>query len=567
MKGEYKRARDRLLEIKKEIENYVKNNNITNKLLDFESELDKTYNTAIQKTGSNSDKIFISLNYFAPKTYILLAKGQKFEAVNSFCEAVSYYIQFLNNISNPDFNNKWGLNYYYSISFHLVNSDIEFFGNTPKSTVENILNSLHKILSITSNHPNFKISVDWLLSNFLFSLVTKSSEIYTSEHLEIAKQIKNITSYIIKANDYINGILKSLEFILARRELHYYLRQLVPKGDQNIDRTSIYENIKEVVKNMKMIARDEIEFFKNIPNNVEESISFKKFLAEIDKLSSEYYESLWIKRDLIDTFKKLETIFSMIRNNWQKIITPDIFSHYVQEFVFLSNYFKLLLLARDFKEFEKHLAEKEWQKEVAIRVGDSLNKIATEFFKYEIPSSLHRKLLIVEEASSGKFVEFIVFYLLREFIINTIPLENRIKNIANSGIRNLLSIINKIQDISKIEWNRRISNEASDIDILIDEKYGIFLKTGILNSDDRKKIFNEIELSKKIKLQSIFQIIDIAKNLDMVSKLSNKDPNVNLIDIGEFLRRLLEIAHTNEKIAIELSESSILSYAGFYSGG
>lgn len=573
MKMNYEQLRNKLLEIKKTIDNEIKNKGISSDLLRYENKLDSIWEEIYSSTVNEQNKRFITFNYYAPKTYILLAKGYKFEAVNSFCCAISNYVQYLNYIDNPNFN-RWTLEYYRSLSLHLVNSNIELFGNAPIRNVKEILNSLKDTISIKLKHPNFKKDVDRVLSNFLFSLVaksssdTKSSGIYSNQHLEISKKIKQLTLHFAKDDDMINGIVKSLEFNLARKELYYYLRQLVPKEGRDIDRTSIYENIKDIIKEMKTVARDEIKFFKKLTDDVEEDISFKKFLAEIDELSSKYYESLWIKKDLIEAFKKLESIFSKIRNNWQKIITPDIFSHFTQEFVFLNNYFKLLLLKRDFEKFGESLAEKEWQKEVAIRVRDSLNKIATEFFKYGILSSLHRKLLIVEEASSGKFVEFVVFYILREIILNKnkVELKNIIKNIPNQSIRDFLSILNEVKDISQIQWNYKISNKSSDIDILISAKYVVFFKTGILDSKDRNKILEEIELAQHLNSKRIYQIIDIAKNLDIVRKLSNKYPNVNLIDIGEFLRTLLDIAK-NKKISLELTKSSVLSYAGFYTGG
>jgi len=78
--------------------------------------------------------------------------------------------------------------------------------------------------------------------------------------------------------------------------------------------------------------------------------------------------------------------------------------------------------------------------------------------------------------------------------------------------------------------------------------------------------WKEIELSKSLNLEKIYQIIDIAKNLDTTKNLI-KYPNVTLFDVGEFLTVLLKIAYSNKKIALELSKSSILSWAGFYSGG
>ena len=564
MNQTYEIHKKKLMELKKIIDNETKNNGISSKLLEFEKDLENNYKGAIENTTKDGDKAFISFNYFAPKTYILLAKSDKFEAIISFCKALQYFIQYINSLTNPD-SNKWdsAYGYYRSISLHIVNSDIELFENTKSEIILEILNSIKTTLYTFSHFLNFKIKIDILLSDFLFSIVTKSSEIYTPEHLKIVDSIEKTFSYFLHNNDYISGNLKSIEFVLKRKVLYFYLRKLVPKAKENniVNKNNIDEQIKIIIEDMKRISEEEYRLFKNVNDN-----NMKKFLAEIDRLSSEYYGSLWIKKDLINALKKLENIFSTIRNKWQKITTPYIFSHFVQEFVLLSNYFKLLLIARDFRKFGESLAKQEWQKEVSIKVGELLNEIASQFFKYGIPTSLERKLLIVEGASSGRFVEFIVFYLLREIIINKIEIKNIIKNISNPDIRDFLLILQDIKDISQIKWNHQIPRENSDIDILISEKYGIFLKTGILNSNDREKIFNEIELSEKMNLERVYQIIDIAKNLDTARKLL-KHPNVTLFDVGEFLTVLLEIAYSNKKISLKINKSSILSWAGFYSGG
>ncbi|MGB4463381.1 MAG: hypothetical protein WBI96_01700 [Candidatus Hydrothermia bacterium] len=558
---EYEKLKKSLLEIKSKIDEEVKTKKNSSNLLKYEIELRTLGREMEYLQLKDQDKEFIEFNYYSAKTYVLLSKNYKNKAIISFFEALYHYIKYINSITKPDFE-KWNLDYYRLMSLHIGKSGIELFGNTDRNTIQEILDAFKKVLSISSNHYSFKLSVDKLLCNFLFSLVSDSSEIYTQEHSETAQQIEDTTSIFIKNDSSINGTLESLKFILEKRKLHYYLRQLVPPKKKEDVKNAVIQ----CIKNMKKIAQDEINFFKNIHDDIGNSSNFKKFLAEIDKLSSEYYESLWIKRDIIDTFKKLEIIFSAIRNNWQKITTPNIFSHFVQEFVFLSNYFKLLLLKRDFEEFGRSLAKKEWQKEVTIKVGESLNEIASRFFKYKIPSSLERKLLVVEKASSGKFTEFIVFYILREIVLNSIELKNINEISQNQDIRDFLSIINKVENISQIQWNYKVRGEASDIDILISGKYGIFLKTGILNSEDKSKIFKEIELSKSLNLEKIYQIIDIAKNLDTTKNLI-KYPNVTLFDVGEFLTVLLKIAYSNKKIALELSKSSILSWAGFYSGG
>ena len=120
-----------------------------------------------------------------------------------------------------------------------------------------------------------------------------------------------------------------------------------------------------------------------------------------------------------------------------------------------------------------------------------------------------------------------------------------------------------MKDPTKIKWSEPV--EKTDFDILIENEAAIFLKSGTLNNSDRKKLHNEITVGQQLNISNIFIINDVAMNLDVAVKLKGR--NVMIIDIGDFLNKLLEIATNNKKINFKISKSGILSYAGFHAAG
>ena len=161
---------------------------------------------------------------------------------------------------------------------------------------------------------------------------------------------------------------------------------------------------------------------------------------------------------------------------------------------------------------------------------------------------------------------------MRELISSEIDLKDVIPGFKNKNLYQLFTILSNVGNREDIEWDVRFEGYDSDIDIFISKRYALFLKSGILNSKDRRKIYEEIELSQDLNLDNVFIIIDIAKNLEVVEKIRGKlyresIKSVILLDIGDFLRELLKIAHEHPEISFNISKSGILSYAGFYSAG
>ncbi len=563
---EYGELRKELLRIGGLIISEIKDKGVTTTLLNFEEDLEKTFLCFKNVNISASDTNFINYNYFGPKTYLLIAKKDIFKAVVSFSQAIKNLVEHSNNVTKIS-SLMASLKYYYSLSNHLTSFGIELFGGTINNNVRDFFDSLNRILSVKSKYDKFQEEIEALTGHFVFKVVTSLKECYSNSHISTAEALELIIENFKCSDNLAKGLKTASQFVLSKKKLHFWVRQLVPKdGMEEADNSeTIYENISKIVETMEFLANEEIKAFKKaFKENENPDIKFKKFLSEIDVLSVAYYKALWVDKDLNLTFKKIGLIFGAIRRNWQLIPTPSMFLHFVEEFVFLSNYFKLLLLEEDFRNFWEKMAQKSWQKEVSQTVEKNLCRLREQFFKYTHEDSKDRELLVVEEASSGKFVEFIIFYLIREIIEKKIKLAGFIGNFQKQEMKEIFNIIDNVEDKNDIEWNYPLKN--TDVDILIEKKYGLFIKTGILGGSDRASISKEIEVAKEHRIKKIFQMFEIAKNLDTVKKIC-EDKNIIIVDVGEFLNELLKIAYQRDEISLKLSKNSIFSWAGFYTGG
>ena len=69
------------------------------------------------------------------------------------------------------------------------------------------------------------------------------------------------------------------------------------------------------------------------------------------------------------------------------------------------------------------------------------------------------------------------------------------------------------------------------------------------------------------KKNKIFIAIDIAKSLHVVENFKKylQDKDIVLVDVGDLLKTLLNVAKKEKDVEFELSKSGVLTYAGFYS--
>lgn len=570
----YDRLRNKLLILKSSIDKTVKEKGLVDELMNYEKKLNESYKKLINLQLNRQDKRFISFNFYSAQSYIYLTKGCKFKSIKSYITALIYYVQFVANLSNQT---KWDLRYYIALkNFMMSNTKIELFGNTPNDTYDDLMSELEKLVNTVKKvtlNKTIRKSAFKLIINLFYSIVSGSSELYSENHLERADKIKKLMELLDNENldNYQQGVLKSTLFILLKRKLHFYLRYKVPSNHFNASTiTNAQEEINKLIDELEKISNLSLKSFKKIKSGDKES-NYRKFLSEVDQLSVEYYRNLWVHGDFIKAFKSLEKIFTHIRKNVSFVNTFNIFIHFTIEYEMVINYYKLYLLSRDFESFGNRKYIQQWQKDISLKVVEKLKGIANSCYKYKVPKNAERVLLVAERATFGRFIEFIVLYLLKEFIEKNVKLTGYLQQKHDKNLSELFHILDKVKNKNSIKWGYKIKNVDSDIDILIEisttEKYGLFIKSGVLNNDDLGKIKKEIVLGEQIKLDKIFIAIDIAKNLYKVENFKKylRGKDIILVDIGDLLKTLLNISKKEKDVEFELSRSGVLTYAGFYS--
>ncbi|QER41217.1 hypothetical protein F1847_00125 [Thermodesulfobacterium sp. TA1] len=546
----YEEAKKIFLEIKSQIDETINKNGINKVLLNYDDKLTDWYNKVISLCSNDEDKKYINFNYYPCKSCISFAKNHQYKALSEWLEGLKNFIEYTNQLRNL---NKWveSVGYYSSRLNYILQKRLEIFGNLPRDKFYDIIDRLEITIDLISPNNNLSNYIKEILITILDYIVSKSGEIYTEEHLERKERLmKLLDKFKNEGNYYIEGTKNRIKFILYKKELHYNLRKYFNK--KTVDK----EKIIDLINQMRYVAGREKNNFKKINNG--ERIAFKKFLSEIDVLIADYYNTLWIKKDLIESVKCLENIFLKIRKNLDIIKTFSMFQYFVTEYLFLQNYIKLLLVANDFRKFSQQTGVHEWQKAVSEKISNEIVSIAQENFKYNIPQNIKRSIFIIETSTAGKFLEFIIFSLLKELSAANKKNTN-LSNVRDKNIASLLSIVlNSNPD--KIKWSYKTT--GTDIDILIENKGAIFIKSGIIGAKDRKKIQNELKIAEKYE---VFYLLDIAKNLNIIKKLSEEHSNkIKIIDIGNFLNIIYNFAK-NVGVNIDLSISSLKSLTGLYS--
>lgn len=545
------------LNIKQKIDKTVESQGIVFALSNQEGELDLAFSKCKKSFITPQDRNFLCFNYYPCKAMITLSKGWKYKSLIECLEGYKFLLSYIKNISSPQ---KWlkSFDYYRSRLKIITNRHLEIFGNTGNKQVGEILNHFEEIINLGLNLPQEidKRCLETILE-VIKDIILKSSEIYTEEHLNRKREIINLLNKVPINDDYvIGGTVYQINFILSKKHLFFLLRDLIPHRKRR--KCTLEAKIRSLINELKNISGKE----KNIFNKTDDE--FKKFLAKIDVFTANYYNQLWISKNLINAVKILEDIFKEIRKNIKLISSFSLFDYFINEYLFIINFIKLLLIKKDFEDFSSKTNMK-WQNQLAQNVKESLEK-SIKYFKFSPATIESRKLLIIQEEITGKFMEFMTFYLLKEIAFKILK-ENELKNKVSSQKIEINEILKLIKECSNPDVDIQLNKQqnGTDIDVLIKSKYAIFIKTGIISGSDKTKIKNELEVATKAKYNP-YVILDIGKNFSVVNFLNklNKD-SVKIIDVGEFFEEIYRISQ-DLKILIGLSRSAIKSFAGFTGG-
>ncbi|MCM8808191.1 MAG: hypothetical protein NC926_09700 [Candidatus Omnitrophica bacterium] len=559
MKNDYNEKKKKLLEIKQKIDNMIETDGVNSELIKLERKLDLAFNECIKSCNKEQDKNFIFSNYYSCKAMIILSKGGDYLALIECLKGFKRLITYVKKISTPQ---NWLKNFrYYKSRLKIItDKHLEIFGNAKSQQVNTILQHFKDIINLGVSLPEeIKKEIFEIILEVIENIVLDSGEIYTEEHLNRKERIIDLLNKISIEDFSIKGSIFQIEFILNKKHLFYYLRKIIPRqGRKETTLNEKVEKIKNLVNELKKLAGKE----KNAFNKTDDE--YKKFLAKVDTLTASYYENLWVNKKIIDAIKILEEIFKEIRKNIQLIHSPSFFLYFINEYSFVINFIKLLLVRKDYESFSTK-AKMNWQKGLAQNVKRQLD-MAIAFFKFPVDDIQSRELLIIEKSASGKFMEFIIFYLLKEIafkILKDVNLKNKVLS-QKEEINEILKLIKECTNPENdIQLNKY--QNGTDIDILIKSKYAFFIKTGIISGSDKTKIKNEFKVAISAQYNPYF-ILDIGKNFSIVKSIQEEfRDSVKIIDVGEFFEEIYRISQ-DLGISIVLSRSVIKSFAGFTGG-
>ncbi len=582
-KNQYQFLRKQLLDIGSKIRQAViKNKRPIHDLCKYEEHLRSIYSELEQilvNKEENPDWFFVSHNFYSNLSYIELAKSNSLSSLICFLKAVKYLILHSKNVNNlKSLINS--LKYYEVLSNYIVNSNPNIFANKLAlefTTISKDVELLIKELSTDLKYNGFVKKLTKLLISLNSGVVQSLLGAYTEEHLNILDQLskilENLVAFLAEDDFFERGRIRNAQYILLKKKLHFLIRPLVPDSIRRIpeeERDKLKSKIRQNIENMKKLSSQAKKHYKKC-NREDEKVNFYRLNSIIDNLACDYYYALYVEEDIVNCLKRLEKIFNQIRRHWKIIQTPKLFIHFADEFIMLSSYLKLIILGNEFlsigKRFEQ-IEPKNWKTKIFRHVGEKLLEISSTVFKYKHEKILENKELIIsEKGATGKFIEFVIFYVIRELIEKQINFAGLIKNIQDSSIREIFTILNQVEDKNLIKWDYPLeyNEEKTDVDIYIEGKAAIFIKSGILQSSDLKKIKREISIATNSNIPKIFIVIDIPKNqiINNLKPIYEENQYVEFSDLGLFLRELLNIA--KGKIQLNLERHTILNWSGFYS--
>ena len=222
----YEKSKDEFLKIKNQIDDEIKKHGITKNLLNYEKDLENSYQKVKRMCRNEQDKRYIDFNYFPCRACISLAKGHHYVALKEWLVGFKNFIEYTNEVKDAS---KWeeSINYYRSRYSYISQKRIEIFGNLPAQRFNEIIDTFKNTINAISTTNSLLIKIQETLIEAIDSIVANSKEIYTEEHFSRKEKLVNLLKKFGNGNNYIIGMKSRIEFILLKKEFHYYLRKIL----------------------------------------------------------------------------------------------------------------------------------------------------------------------------------------------------------------------------------------------------------------------------------------------------------------------------------------------------
>ena len=306
------------------------------------------------------------------------------------------------------------------------------------------------------------------------------------------------------------------------------------------------------------------KFIRNLPlkKQNDEKIKIMITLKEIDKLTAEYYREAHSNKDILKAWSLLDKIkqFLVIKAFKENVHLSDaLLRYYGEEWTLLYIFTKTCLLKEEIIKRTQSVNQ-DWEKDIFAEITKSL-EIAEKLFKYEMIDKKDYTLKIMTSTFAGSFSEYFIHELCREFfdygiIDEKTPLE----------FKDLLECIKLAGNKEDIKLNDVLEQDKPDIDVHIENKCAIFLKNSKIESDEMKKIWEEMKLCRKKEINKVFYGINFIKNIEKIEyirrsfekiKLNYSNLDVKVFDIKDLVSVFLYELKKSGKSKLNFSQLNL----------
>jgi hypothetical protein len=391
-----------------------------------------------------------------------------------------------------------------------------------------------------------------------------------NEYEALANKIKTTLGVIEKTplkTSYQPSLCYEALYKLRKKQLHFLVRFLFFEKSEEKTRNT-QEIIKQITREMVICfiksLRGAKKFIRNLPlkKQNDEKIKIMITLKEIDKLTAKYYREAHSNKNILKAWTFLDKIkqFLVIKAFKENVPLSDaLLRYYGEEWTLLYIFTKICLLKEEIIKRTQSVSQ-DWEKDMFAEITKSL-EIAEKLFKYEMIDKKDYTLKIMTSTFAGSFSEYFIHELCREFfdygiIDEETPLE----------FKDLLESIKLARNKEDIKLNDVLEQDKPDIDVHIENKCAIFLKNSKIESDEMKKIWEEMKLCRKKGINKVFYGINFIKNIEKIEyirrsfekiKLNYSNLDIKVFDIKDLVSVFLYELKKSGKSKLNFSQLNL----------
>lgn len=536
-------------------------------------ELDNEFEIVKKKYEEYNDQVnllHVEHNYWWCKSFQYLHNNPT-QSLSSFIKAVSKLLDRYNlrPYSTNKFENMLGT---YQVTLIKIDGQSQLINF---DDIENeFINFIETYLPIIIRINSEKLEI--LINNFVCIFVRnrydkkiddlKITYSNISEAEVLASSIKSFLNVLKNRskNPYLLSLCYEALYKLRKKQLHFLIKfvffEETEEKKQNAQKI-IDQITKEMVDYSKMSLKNAKKFIRGLSSEKQNDGNVRTMivLKEIDKFTAEYYRKAYSDKDILKAWTVMDKIKQFLVTKAFKenvSLSDELLKYYSEEWSLLYVFAKICLLREEVNKRALSLSQ-EWEKNVFSEIVRSL-KAVERLFKYEMMDKKDYTLKIMTSSFAGSFSEYFIHELCQEFFEC-----GEIDGKTPPEFKDLLECIKSARNKYDIKLNDILEQHKPDIDIHIKNKCAIFLKNSKIESDEIKKIWQEIELCNKKGIKKVFYGINFIKNIEKIEYVrksfekikANYDKlDINVFDIKDLVSVLLKELRRHGKSKLNFSQ-------------